>query len=80
MKRTIKYIPEIAGCYGMRIWVPASDKALVAFILPICVWHGATDQRFVLDKLEYCFELPFGINENTLWQQAYRYFNIEFVR
>lgn len=80
MRRTIKYIPEIAGCYGMRIWVPASDKDLIAFIRPICVWGSATDQRFALDKTEYCYELPFGINENPLWQQAYRYFNIEFVR
>lgn len=80
MKRTIKYVPEIAGCYGMRIWVPASDKDLIAFIRPVCVWGSATDQRFALDRTEYCYELPFGIEDNVIWQQACKYFQIEFVR
>ena len=80
MKRTIKYIPEIEGCYGMRIWIPASDKELIAFIRPICVWGSATDQRFALDKTEYCYELPFGIHSIELWQHACRYFNIFFER
>lgn len=78
MKRRIKVIPEIEGCYGMRVWVPASDKDLIAFIRPICVWGSATDMRFALDKTEYCYELPFGISDNTLWQQASKYFQITF--
>ena len=80
MKRTLKYIPEIAGCYGMRVWIPASDKDLIAFIRPISAWGSATDSRFALEKTEYCYELPFGIESNELWARACRFFNIEWVR
>ena len=81
MKRTLRYIPEIEGCYGMRVWIPVSDKDLTAFIRPISIWGSATAQRFAPDKteFEFCYELPFGIEKNELWVRACRFFNIEWV-
>ena len=80
MKRVISYIPEIQGCYGMRIWVPRNDTELLSFIKPICLWGGPTDSRSVDGTKENLYELPLGIVENTLWQMACRYVDIEFVQ
>ena len=79
MKRTIKYIPEVEGCYGMRIWVPAEDKELIAFIKPICLWGGHTDSRKTVDGYEVLYELPFGIEESFIWKLAMERLNVELV-
>lgn len=80
MKRIITYIPEIKGCYGLRIWVPVEDKELVAFIKPICLWGGPTDRRKASDSYEVLYELPCDIENNFLWKLACERLSIEFVR
>ena len=84
MKRTIVKIPEIAGVYGMRVIVPENDLRLRYFIEAICLWGGPTDTRRI--TVDYCFgergrvyELPFGIEYNSLWKRAVDSFNIEFI-
>lgn len=79
MKRRIKHVPEISGCYGMRVWIPTTDTELIAFIKPICIWGGPTSERLGYGGRELGYELPLGIESNPLWQQACRYFEIELV-
>lgn len=85
MKRTIPHIPEIEGCYGMRVIVPESDLKLRYFVEAICLWGGPTDTRKItvgehFGERGFIYELPFGIESNSLWQQACKYFNITFVK
>lgn len=79
MKRTLQYIPDINGIYGIRIWVPTTDQALRAFLLPVCLWGGPTNSRLIGDTQEVLYELPLGIANNPLWKKACSYFNIELV-
>ena len=80
MKRVIQYIPDINGIYGIRIWVPTTDKDLLTFLRPICLWGGPTDSRWVGDIQEVMYELPLGIKDNPLWKKACTYFEIELVQ
>ena len=80
MKRIIQYIPEIEGCYGMRVWVSTSDSALCTFIKTICLWGSHTDCRKTCDGYEVLYELPHGITNNFLWRLACERLNITFVR
>ena len=80
MKRTLQYIPDINGIYGIRIWVPATDHELLAFLKPICLWGGPTNSRWVDNTQEVFYELPLSTaTENPLWKQACSYFNIKLV-
>ena len=85
MKRQILCIPEINGIYGMRVFVPERDAELRHFVGAICLWGGPTDTR-VITTGEHCgehaliYELPFGIECNTLWKRAVERLNIEFVK
>ena len=71
MKRTARYIPEIRGCYGPRLWVDQADRELVEFLTLISLWGGPVNYENLEDgKRNILFELPFGTFENTLWQMA----------
>ena len=80
MERAIQYIPEIKGCYGMRVWIPANDRELLTFIKAICLWGSHTDYRKTPEGYEVLYELPTGITDNFLWRLACERFNITFVR
>lgn len=80
MERVIQYIPEIKGCYGMRVWIPANDKELLTFIKTICLWGDYTDCRKTQEGYEVLYELPTDIKDNFLWRLACGRFNITFVR
>ncbi len=70
MKRTIRFIPEVKGCYGPRFWVDRNDRELNEFFKLVCLWGGPVSAYTTCDKYELCYELPFGILENSLWQIA----------
>jgi hypothetical protein len=80
MERVIQYIPEIKGCYGMRVWIPANDRELLTFIKAICLWGSHTDYRKTPEGYEVLYELPADITDNFLWRLACERFNITFVR
>ena len=80
MKRVIQYIPEIKGCYGIRLWVPTNDTALSAFVKLICLWGGPTDFRDTDRGHEELYELPLHTEECRLWKLACERLNIEFVQ
>jgi hypothetical protein len=80
MKRTISYIPEIKGCYGLRVWVPTADKELTDFIKLICLWGGPVDHRDTARGDEALYELPMRTEENKLWKLACNRLDIEFVK
>ena len=68
--RHVRYVPEVKGCYGPRLWVDRNDRELVEFLKLICIWGGPVNTRVMGEKYELCYELPLGTFKNDLWHMA----------
>lgn len=67
-KRIIRLVPEIKGCYGPRVWVPASATELRSIFVVLGVWPNYTDTRNTHDEYEVCYELPFEFTTTRIWK------------
>ena len=58
--KTITIINEIKGCYGQRIYIPASNKELVNLFDAVSIWRQG--EKCTEEGREIIFELPIGMN------------------
>lgn len=77
--KLVRYIPEIKGCYGPRLWVDKTDKELCEFLKLICLWGSPVAIQGTGDKYECCYELPIGTFDNSLWRTAMHRLELRLV-